>query len=95
MSGVAPNNAGRVTTREFFNAQLETNDRIAASEQRQSDERAAMELRIMDELKGVPTQVNTNTKEIDTLRKRSNINDLAVLIVGAVSSAVAAAIGRQ
>jgi hypothetical protein len=68
-----PNN--RVTTQQFYEAQLETNKTIAE-----------MERRIMAELKGVPTQVDTNKEEIDRLRKRSNIwdgvNSLGILIAG-------------
>ena len=69
--GETPNN--RVTTQQFYEAQLETNKTIAE-----------MERRIMAELKGVPTQVDTNKEEIDRLRKRSNIwdagNSLGVLV---------------
>ena len=57
-----PNN--RVSTQQFYEAQLETNKTIAE-----------MERRIMAELKGVPTQVETNKDEIDKLRKRSNVID--------------------
>ena len=71
--GNSPNNSGRVTTREFHNAQLDTNDRIAASDKRQSEERAAMELRLVEKIGGVPIQVQTNKEEIDRLRKRFNI----------------------
>ena len=69
--GETPNN--KVTTQQFYEAQLETNKTIAE-----------MERRIMAELKGVPTQVDTNKEEIDRLRKRSNIwdagNSLGVLV---------------
>ena len=43
----------------------------------------------MAELKGVPTQVDTNKDEIDKLRKRSNIwdgvNSLGVFVTGLVT----------
>lgn len=57
-----PNN--RVSTAKFYQALLDN-----------KDEMAEMERRIMEELKGVPTQVETNKDEIDRLRKRSNIID--------------------
>ena len=69
--GNSPNN--RVTTAQFHKMQLETNDRIAASDKRQSDERAAMELRLVEKIGGVPIQVQTNKDEIAILRKRFNI----------------------
>ena len=82
-----PNN--RVTTQQFYEAQLETNKKIAALDKSQSNERTEMERRIMDELKGVPTQVNTNKDEIDKLRKRSNlwdgVNSLGVFVTGLVT----------
>lgn len=95
MAGGTPNNSSRVTTQEFYKALLRNKDELSALESRQNDKRDAMEQRIMDELKGVPTQVKTNTKEIDTLRKRSNINDIAVGMAAAVAAAIAAVIGRQ
>ena len=71
-----PNN--RVTTQQFYEAQLETNEKIVE-----------MERRIMAELNGVPTQVETNKDEIDKLRKRSNIwdgvNSLGVFVTGLVT----------
>lgn len=93
--GSGPNNSGRVTTQEFYQALLDNKDELKALEDRQNDARSDMEHRIMDELKGVPTQVMTNTKEIDTLRKSSNIKDVAVLVAGIVASAIAAAIGSK
>ena len=96
MSGGTPNNSGRVTTQEFYQVQLDTNDKIAASDKRQSDERAAMELRLVEKISGVPVeQVKTNKEEIAILRKKSNINDWAVLITGLVSSAIATVIGSR
>ncbi len=74
-----PNN--RVTTQQFYEAQLETNKTIAE-----------MERRIMAELKGVPTQVDTNKDEIDRLRKRSNYWD-AGNTVGLIVAGVLSAIG--
>ena len=103
MAGGTPNNSGRVTTQEFYQAQLDTNkeisltnDKIAASDKRQSEERAAMELRLVEKISGVPVeQVKTNKEEIAILRKKSNINDWAVLITGLVSSAIATVIGSR
>ena len=73
MGGNGPNNGSRVTTAQFYEALLDTNDRIAASDKLQSDERAAMELRLNEKIGGVPTQVQTNKDEIAILRKRFNI----------------------
>ena len=88
--GNGPNNEGRVTTREFFNAQLETNAKIDAMALDQSEERAAMELRLVEKIGGVPTQVQTNKEEIDKIRKKSNYwnagNTLGIIIAGALSA---------
>ncbi len=73
MGGNGPNNSGRVTTQQFYEALLDTNDRIAASDKVQSKERADMELRLNEKIGGVPTQVQTNKDEIAILRKRFNI----------------------
>ena len=93
--GNGPNNSGRVTTAQFYEALLETNDRIAASDKLQSDERAAMEIRLLEKFDGLPTQVGTNTKEIDALRKYSNIKDIALAIGAAIGSGLAAVIGSR
>ena len=96
MAGGTPNDGGRVTTQQFYQAQLDTNDRIAEMDTRQSNERTAMEFRLMEKISGVPVQqVQTNKDEIAILRKKSNINDWAVLIVGFISSAIAAVIGSR
>ena len=95
MAGGTPNDGGRVTTQEFYQAQLNTNEKIAGMDARQSDERVAMERRIMDELKGVPKQVETNTKEIDILRKSSNVKDLAIAIGAFIGTAISVAIGNR
>ena len=69
-----PNN--RVTTQQFYEALLDTNDRIAASDKVQREERAAMERRLTEKIGGVPTQVQTNKEEIAILRKLSNFFDV-------------------
>ena len=82
--GETPNN--RVTTQQFYEAQLETNKTIAE-----------MERRIMAELKGVPTQVGTNKEEINKLRKENTtrsrrgyfwdgVNSLGILITGLLAA---------
>ena len=82
--GETPNN--RVTTQQFYEAQLETNKTIAE-----------MERRIMTELKGVPTQVGTNKEEINKLRKENTTrsrrgyfwdgaNSLGILLTGLLAS---------
>ncbi len=95
MGGNGPNNSGRVTTQQFHEAQLETNREIAALALTQSEERADMERRLLEKLDGLPTQVKTNTKEIDNLRKYSNIKDIAIAIGAAVGSGLAAVIGSR
>jgi hypothetical protein len=83
MAGGEPNN--RVTTAQFYEAQLKTNKAISDLKDSQNDNMAELERRIMEELKGIPVKVETNTKEIDRLRKRSDIVDavegLGMLVV--------------
>ena len=71
--GVTPNN--KVSTEKFYEALLKQNELMAEMERRQNTERKAMELRVMDELKGVPTQVKTNKDEIGKLRIKSYMGD--------------------
>ena len=93
--GETPNN--RVTTREFYEAQLETNSKIDALALAQSEERAAMERRLTEKIGGVPTQVGTNKDEIDKLRKANTTrfkrgyfwdgaNSLGILITGLLTA---------
>ncbi len=79
MAGATPNN--KVSTEKFYEALLKQNESMSE-----------MERRIMDELKGVPTQVETNKDEIDRLRKRSNYWD-AGNTVGLIIAGVLSAIG--
>ncbi len=88
MSGGTDAN-NRVTTQQFYETQLETNKEIAAT----NDKIAQMEIRILERLDGIPTRVGKNEDEIKTLRKRSNLNDVVVLVVGVVVSAITSAIG--
>ena len=73
--GNGPANGGRVTTAQFYEAQLDTNKEIADMDLRQSEERAAMEIRILEKIDGLPTQVQTNKDEIKTLRSQSRWTD--------------------
>jgi hypothetical protein len=89
MPGGDPNNGGRVTTRELYNALQE-----------QNKERADMERRILGKMDAVCNLVNRqderikrNSEEVEKLRTRSNVNDIAVAIAAGVSSAVAAVFG--
>ncbi len=90
MGGNGPNNGGRVTTAQFYEAQLETNKEIAALALTQSEERAAMEIRLIEKIGGVPTQVQTNKDEIEKLQKKSNYwnagNTLGLIIAGVLSA---------
>jgi len=89
MSGGEPTNGGRVTTRELY---------IALQEQ--NKERADMERRILTKMDTVcdsvsrqDERIKRNSEEVEKLRTRSNINDVAVGIAAAVASAIAAAFG--
>jgi hypothetical protein len=82
MAGGAPNN--RVSTQQFYEALLKQNESMAD-----------MERRIMAELKGVPTQVETNKEEIKILRKQSNVKDIAIAVGAAIGTAAAALIGSK
>ncbi len=69
--GADANNGGRVTTRELYDSLKELN-------KEQSDERRAMEDRIMakvDCLPALKNQVDTNKDEIKQLRRRSDLVD--------------------
>jgi len=68
----------RVTTAQFYEKLMENNDRM--------DD---MERRIMKELKPLATlckQVEINTKEIDMLRKRSNLFDGVITALTAIGT---------
>ena len=93
--GGTPNN--RVSTQEFYQALLKNKDEMKAAEDRQNEARSEMERRIMDELKGVPTQVETNKDEIDRLRKENTtrskrgyfwdgLNSLGVLVTAVLTA---------
>jgi len=76
----------RVTTREFYNAQLKT---IELIHEVKDD--------LMAEIKPVIAkfnQVDNNTKEIDILRKRSNIFDGINGLIAILAAGIAAAIGK-
>ena len=76
---------GRVTTREFFNALMSLKDV-------QSHELAETERRLMDKIDNISSkcpalkQIESNTKEIDTLRKRSNILDTVTGLIAIVAT---------
>ena len=90
MGGNEPNNSGRVTTQQFYQAQMETNSKIDALALVQSEERAAMEIRLLEKLDGVPLQIQTNKEEIDKIRKKSNYwnagNTLGLIIASTLSA---------
>ena len=78
MTGGEPNNSGRVTTQQFYQALLDTNDRIVDSDKLQIKEREEMEVRIMAKIDCIPVlkeRVDTNKDEIKQLRRRSDIVD--------------------
>lgn len=89
MAGGDPENGGRVTTRELYNALQE-----------QNKERADMERRILTKMDTVcesvsrqDERIKKNDREIEKLRNRSNINDVAVGIGAAIAAAVSAVFG--
>ena len=76
----------RVTTREFYEAQIETQKQITE-----------MERRIMEKLEPFSkyfNQVDTNKEEIKNLRSRSNIIDGVNAVIAIVAATIAAAIGK-
>ena len=95
MGGNGPNNSSRVTTQQFYEALLDNKDEMKLAEDRQNEARIEMERRIMDELKGVPNQVETNKDEITRLRNSSNAKDWGLLLTSVVGNAIAAVIGSR
>jgi len=92
MTGGDPvSNGGRVTTRELYNALQE-----------QNKERADMERRILTKMDTVcdsvsrqDERIKRNSEEVEKLRGRSNVNDIAVGIGAAIAAAVSAVLGRN
>jgi hypothetical protein len=74
--GDEPANGGRVTTREFYDMQLKTNERMDNMERRI--------IARLDVIAGCVPQIETNKEEIDTLRKKSDVwnslNSLGVMV---------------
>ena len=92
--GSVPDNGGRVTTRELYDALKEINKDFNAALKEQSKERGDMEERIMEKIDCVPAlqnQVETNSKEIDYIRKQSRWSDMGLgaftIMVNIVSDA--------
>jgi hypothetical protein len=82
-------NNGRITTREFYDALLKTNDKM--------DD---MERRILAKIEAIQdrcphtTQINNNKDEIDKLRQRSNWLDGINAAFAIIAAAIAAALGK-
>lgn len=100
--GADDSNGGRVTIRELFNAQKEQTKELYAAIEAQNKERALSERRILDKLDDVgdsvirqDERIKRNYEEVEKLRSRSNVNDIAVGIAAAITSAIAAAIGYR
>jgi len=79
---MAPNTEnGRVSTREFYNALLDVKEQLSRTERR-----------LMDKIDNLPDncpalrQVETNTKEIDTLRTRSNVIDSITGLIALIAA---------
>ena len=96
------NNGGRVTTRELYNAQQEQTQALFNAIHQQNRERADMERRIISKMDIVcdsvsrhDERIKKNEKEVEKLRTRSNVNDIAVGVAAAVSSAIAAVFGMR
>ena len=88
MGGNGPDNNGKVTTRELYDALNQLN-------RDQSSERRAMEDRIMAKVDCIPAlknQVDTNKDEIRQLRRRSDIIDT---VEGLFGVAVAIFLGTR
>ena len=78
---------GRVTQRDLYKAILE-----------QNKERAEMERRIMEELKciqSLPTRVSRNEEEIERLRARSDVIDIALAVATAIGAFISSVIGTR
>jgi len=87
MAGGDVTNGGRVSQRDLYEAIL-----------KQNDERADMERRLMDKLAilhKIEAKVCRNEEEIEKLRTRSNVADLAIAIGALIGTAVSAVIGNQ
>lgn len=89
MAGGNPENGGRVTIRELYGVLQE-----------QNEARTEMEHRIIGKLDDVcdsvsrhDERIKRNTDEIEKLRTRSNVNDIAVGVAAAVTSAISAFFG--
>ena len=75
-----------------YEAQLATITKMEEMERRQNNLMKDMERRVMDKIDALPSkcpilgQVSTNTKEIDTLRRKSNIWDMLTGLVALVAT---------
>ncbi len=82
--GTLPNNGGRVTQRDLYELMLE-----------QNKERIEMERRIMSVLSGIPIRVERNEDEIEKLRGRSDVIDIALAVTTAIGAFISAVIGTR
>ena len=88
---------GRVTTREFYAELQEVRKEIEQLREKQIDKLENMERRIMAKLDPLPAlcnQVETNKKEIDTLRRQSNARDIFNGALAVIASSLAAMFGK-
>ena len=85
--GGNPNNSGRVTNRELYEALM-----------KQNKERNDLERRLMAELKCLPRieqQVTINKDEIDKLRARSNLYDVGLGLFTVVATVLGNVFGTN
>ena len=82
-------NNGRVTTREFYDALLKTNDKMDAMERRILER-----IDTMAERCPYVQQMKTNKEEIDKLRNRSNLLDGINGAFAVVAATLAALFGK-
>ena len=78
---------GRVTTREFYDVQLKTQEQITDMERRVLDK--------LEPLSSIVIQVETNKEEIDKLRDKSNIADVVSTFLSAIFAVVAGWVGTR
>ena len=86
MSGDDTVSNGRVTTAQFYEQQLQTQEQLAE-----------MERRILSELKPLSMllpKVERNEKEIENLRNRSNVIDGVNALLALILATIAAALGK-
>jgi len=82
-----PVNNGKPTTREFYQALLQQNDRMDQMERRI--------LAKLDVLPALVTKIDANESEIDKLRGRSNAIDLGIGLMTLIGTLLGISLGPK